>query len=202
MNPLRALLLLVLVLLGACGVPTEDRPEQVSTAAVPQTESYDDDRPGGPRLTVYLVRGAELVPVQRRTSAVTTAQALELLVEGPSRAEAAAGIRTALVPEVVAVSREPAEDTATVEVTRGFTGITGGNQLLAVAQIVFTLTEVPTVSDVRFTVEGVPVEVPTDEGLTARPVGRADYGTVTPAEPAANGTPATGTPASGTSGPG
>lgn len=178
------------VLCAGCGVSPQDRPEPVPTAPGPATATAHGDRLDGPRLTVYLVRGTRLVPVLRQTSVATTRQALALLVDGPTRAEAADGIRTALPPEVVGVRRSPADGTATVTVTRGFTGITGGNQLLAVAQVVFTLTELPTVEDVRFTVEELPVEVPTDAGLSSRSVTRDDYRTVAPAEPAATGTPA------------
>ena len=102
----------------------------------------------------------------------------------------ATGIRTALPPEVVGVDEVLPDGLTTVSVTRGFTGITGGNQLLAVAQIVWTLTELPTVTTVRFVVEGTPVEVPTDGGLTNRSVGRDDYRSVAPAEPAPTATPA------------
>ena len=195
------LLLVVLALLGGCGVPAEDLPEPVPTAGIHDTESPDDDPADGTGMTVYLVRGADLLPVMRATAVKTTGQALELLVEGPTRAEAADGVRTALPPEVVGVQRRPNEGIATVAVTRGFTGITGGNQLLAVAQIVWTLTELPTVTGVRFTVEGAPVEVPTDEGLTARPVDRDDYGSVAPDPPPAptgSDTPAAETPAADT----
>ncbi len=66
-----------------------------------------DDRPGidtvrqrqslaGPRLTAYVLRGADLTPVERRTSATTTTAALEQLVKGPTRREANTGIRTTL----------------------------------------------------------------------------------------------------------
>ncbi|MGY1683143.1 GerMN domain-containing protein [Geodermatophilus sp. SYSU D01176] len=180
----RALALVIAALLvTSCGVRPEDRPEPVTTAAQPSTEIGNGGRAGAPRLTVFLVRGTRLTPVERRTDATTTATALEHLVEGPTRAEAATGIRTALPPEVVGVDEGPADGVTTVSVSRGFTGITGGNQLLAVAQIVWTLTDLPTVTTIRFVVEGAPVEVPTDGGLTDRPVGRDDYRSVAPAEP-------------------
>jgi hypothetical protein len=179
---LRALALLIVALLvTGCGVQPEDRWEPVTTAARPSTETGNGGQPSGPRLTVFLVRGADLAPVQRRTSARTPAAALEQLVEGPTRAEAASGIRTALAPEVVGVDQELPAGVTTVSVTRGFTALTGGNQLLAVAQIVWTLTDLPTVTAVRFALDGSPVEVPTDAGLTDRPVTRDDYRSVAPA---------------------
>jgi len=121
--------------------------------------------------------------VERRTDATTTSAALEHLAEGPTRAEAATGIRTALPPEVVGVDEGLADGLTTVSVSRGFTGTAGGDQLLAVAQVVWTLTDLPGVATVRFVVEGAPVEVPTDGGLTDRPVDRDDYRSAAPAEP-------------------
>ncbi|MGY1707404.1 GerMN domain-containing protein [Geodermatophilus sp. SYSU D00697] len=182
-------LLVAAVLLAGCGVRPQDQPEQVTTAAPPSVEVGADSRPVGPRLTVFFVRGADLAPVQRTTDAGTTAAALDLLVEGPTRTEVGTGIRTALAPELVGVEQPLPDPVATVAVTRGFTGLTGGNQLLAVAQVVWTLTDLPTVTAVRFTVDGAPVEVPTDDGLTDLPVDRDDYRSVAPAESVPSGTP-------------
>ena len=183
-------LLVAALLLTGCGVRPDDRPEPVTTAAAPPSDTGNGSPAAGPRLTVFFVRGTDLAPVERRTRATTTADAIAQLVEGPTRAEVATGIRTALPPEVVGVDEVLPDDVTTVSVTRGFTGITGGNQLLAVAQIVWTLTDLPTVTTVRFVVEGAPVEVPTDGGLTDRAVGRDDYRSVTPAEPTPTPTPA------------
>ncbi|GAB3349460.1 hypothetical protein GCM10027300_12560 [Modestobacter lapidis] len=189
---LRALVLVVVVLLATgCGVQAQDRPEPVVTAAPPSTDASGDSRRDGPRLTLYLVRGADLAPVERPTSRVTAQSALELLVEGPTRAEARDGVRTALAPEVVGVEQQLADGLTTVSVSRGFTGLAGGNQLLAVAQVVWTLTELPTVTTVRFTVGGTLIEVPTDEGLTDRAVARDDYRSVAPIEEAPTGPTAT-----------
>jgi hypothetical protein len=187
----RALTLLVAaVLLTGCGVRAQDQPEQVTTAAPQSVEVGAGNHRVGPRLTIFFVRGAELTPVQRTTDAATTVAALDLLVQGPTRAEVGTGIRTALAPEVVGVDQPFPDLVPTVAVTRGFTGLTGGNQLLAVAQVVWTLTDLPTVAAVRFTVDGAPVEVPTDDGLTDLAVDRDDYRSVAPAESPPSNSPA------------
>ncbi|WNV77669.1 GerMN domain-containing protein [Geodermatophilus sp. DSM 44513] len=147
----------------------------MTTAARTPTGTGIDARSSGPRLTVYFVRGAVLAPVERPAGAATTAAALEHLVSGPTPREADGGIRTALPPEVIEVDEDLPEGLTTVSVTRGFTGLAGGDQLLAVAQVVWTLTEFPRVTEVRFVVEDQPVEVPADDGLTDQPVDRDDY---------------------------
>ncbi|WP_164704593.1 GerMN domain-containing protein [Blastococcus litoris] len=187
--------LVVASLLAGCGVAAQDVPEPVPTEAPAATRPGTGDQVSGPHLTVFLVRGAALAPVQRRIHAATPATALEQVAEGPTRAEAAGGIRTALPPELVGVEEVLPTGSVTVSVTRGFTGITGGNQLLAVAQVVWTLTDLPAVDRVRFTVEGVPVEVPTDAGLSAGPVDRDDFASVAPQEPPPSETPSSSSPA-------
>jgi spore germination protein GerM len=88
--------------------------------------------------------------------------------------------RSVLVPD-----RPVATDAVvTVAVSREFTEVAGGNQLLATAQVVFTVTEVPGVAAVRVTADGSPVEVPTDAGLTDEPVRREDYASVAGPSPA------------------
>ena len=183
----RSLLILLVALCAAlvsgCGVSAEDTSEAVRTGASPSPELGNGDAAAGPHVTVFFVRGDALAPVDRRNSGATAEAALQQVVEGPTRAEAADGIRTALAPEVDGVGAVGLDGIATVTVSRGFTGITGGNQLLAVAQIVWTLTDLPTVDRVRFTVEGSPIEVPTDAGLSAGPVDREDFRSVAPSQP-------------------
>jgi spore germination protein GerM len=174
--------LLAAALVTGCGVRAQGTAEAVATGAPSVTQSGNGDQSAGPRLTVFLVRDAALTPVERRIDVATPATALDQVVEGPTRAEAGDGIRTALAPEIVGVEDVLPNGTTTVSVTRGFTGITGGNQLLAVAQVVWTLTDLPTVERVRFTVEGLPVEVPTDAGLSGGPVSRDDFRSVAPVE--------------------
>jgi Sporulation and spore germination len=195
------LAVLTTLLMAGCGVQLEKSPDLVPTAEAPSTTATTGNDPAGSQLIVYFVRGAELTPVQRRADSATATTAMALLVEGPTRPEAAGGLRTALPPEVVGVELDLADGFATVAVSRGFAGITGGNQLLAVAQVVWTLTESPQVSAVRFAVDKTPVEVPTDSGLTERAVTRGDYLSVRPIEPEASESPVANEPATPTSSP-
>jgi spore germination protein GerM len=175
-----ALAFLTALVVAGCGVQPEESPTVVPTAGPPSSTGAIANDPAGQQLTMYLVRDADLAPVQRRARSATAAAALALLVEGPTAAEASRGLSTALPAESVEVDLDLADGEATVSVRRGFAGIPGGNQLLAVAQIVWTLTESPRVTAVRFAVEDSPVEVPTDSGLADRPVTRADFRSVTP----------------------
>lgn len=180
---MRALLALLcaLALLTGCGVEPQESPE-VLTIPVPEISAAEERTEAiGPALTVYFVRGDALAPAERGTPVADARSALELLALGPTRVEVIGGLRTALAPQSLRVDEGVPGGITSVSVTREFTGITGGNQLLAVAQVVWTLTDLPGTTQVRFLVEGVPVEVPTDSGLTDSPVGRDHFRSVTPA---------------------
>ncbi|RBY85002.1 GerMN domain-containing protein [Blastococcus sp. TF02A-30] len=166
--------------LAACGVPTQGRPEALAVdtpAPAPLEEPTVDDGV----VELWFVRGRQLEAVSRPVGPADVHAALDLLVAGLTPAEAAAGLRTALAPQTLRHSGPAADDAVvTVAVTREFTGLVGGNQQLAVAQIVWTVTEFPGVDGVRFSVEGRPLEVPTDDGLTDEPVDRDDHRSVAP----------------------
>ncbi|WP_346618684.1 GerMN domain-containing protein [Blastococcus montanus] len=180
-------LLALLVVLTGCGVDPQPDPELLTIQAPPVTEGGRASADRGPELTVYFVAGADLAPVSRATDVVTPAAALARLTAGPTRAEVIGGVRTALAPQELQVDEGLPGGITSVSVTREFTGISGGNQLLAVAQVVWTLTDLPGTTRVRFLLDGVPVEVPTDEGLTEEPVARDHYRSVAPAGAAGDG---------------
>ncbi|SFF47341.1 GerMN domain-containing protein [Blastococcus tunisiensis] len=182
-----ALLALAAVLLVAgCGIDPQARPEVVSIAPPSTGEAGRSGEPDDPQLRVYLVRGARLEPVIRSHPQPGIDAALELLAAGPTRVEVlVGGLRTALPPQ--SLFPDPSSgDTAvvTIAVTRDFTEISGVSQLLAMAQVVWTVTEDPRVGGVRITEDGRPLEVPTDSGLTRLAVDRDDYLSAAPAAPA------------------
>ena len=179
---MRALLALLgsLALLGGCGVEPQAVPEPL-TIPVPEL-SQPQPRSGdaGIEITVFFVRGPALAAVPRTVESRTPTEALEVLTAGPTRTEVIRGLRTALAPQPLTVDEGLPGGITSVAVSPEFAGITGANQLLAVAQVVWTLTDLDGTTEVRFLVEGEPVEVPTDNGLTELPVGRQDFNSVAP----------------------
>lgn len=165
---------------AACGVPTQDRPEALIIDA-PEPTSTAEPMVDEGAVGLWFIRGSQLEEVSRPGGPADVHAALDLLAAGLTPAEVAGGLRTALAPQTLRHSGPTADEpVVTVAVTREFTGLGGGNQQLAVAQIVWTVTEFPGVDEVRFSVDGRPLEVPTDEGLTDEPVDRADYRSVAP----------------------
>lgn len=193
---MRRLILLLTVLaaaLSGCGIRPQSGPETI-TIRPPRVNVSTAPSSGPVQDTVFFVKGKQLEPVRRRTTAAgDLRQVLSLLAVGPSRADARQGVRTALAPQPISVLGIDERGVLTLGVTRQFTGVVGDNQLLAVAQVVWTVTQFPWVDSVRFVVGSSALEVPTDHGLVQRSVTRADYRTVAPPTAAVLGTPAPST---------
>ncbi len=127
------------------------------------------------------VDNAGLVPVLRevpKTQAVGAA-AVRALLEGPNDAEL--GARPAMytvVPEGTRFLGLRIEDRiATVNLSREFEAGGGSAAVLGrLAQVVYTLTQFPTVDGVKFELDGEPVTVFSGEGVVLEdPVDRDDY---------------------------
>lgn len=184
---------LVLVsVLGGCGVPVQDGPVPIDTD--PSSSRAPAPPSGALDVTVFLVREERLFPVARSTEDTTVVTTLELLMRGPDPVELAAGVSTALPPRLVGGDPVGFERrrigqggsgarVAVIEVTDDFTTISGDDQLLATAQVVWTVTGLDVADRVRITSDGESIELPTDDGLTASPVGRDDYRSVEPERP-------------------
>lgn len=135
-------------------------------------------------LSVFFIRDEKVATAHRalpRTEGVAAA-AMQALLEGPTDAEAELGMSTA-IPEGTAYNGIAIEDTvATVDLSSEFESGGGSFSMAArLAQVVYTLTQFPTIETVRFALDGEPVEVFGGEGLVMdHPVGRADYEELTP----------------------
>jgi germination protein M len=181
----RAVAPLVVLLLASCGggsdVSAPQRPSTIATTSPPTTTV--DEAPTS--LRVYLVRGEHVGVSTReveRTTGVAAAAVRELL-EGPDAEDRAGELVTAIPAGTELRSVAIADGTATVDLSPEFqTGGGSTSMALRVAQVVYTLTQFPTVSRVAFRIEGEPVETIGGEGVVVSPpVGRADFEGQTPA---------------------
>jgi spore germination protein GerM len=167
-------LLMLFVTLAACGIPMQSEPEaldlEIRPVAVPPVVE-----PSGPdQSIVYLVRDEGLVPVARRT-ADDAAGLLELLLAGPTLTEEQTGLRSAIPANTLVLGVERNGNTIVVDLSESFANIGGVDEILAVGQIVVTLTT-DTTNDVSVLLEGSPVAVPLPDGaLATEPVSVADY---------------------------
>lgn len=178
------------VFAASCGVPTDGgveaadpdevpfgllEPDRVPVAATPSGQ--------GAVVDVFLFDpdAGHLAPVTRRVESAGLDTVVAELESGPSEVEAALGLQSALseVDAVVGVEVEGA--TVTVDLIEAFTGLSGTEQRVALAQLVYSLTDRSGVERLSITIDGEPVEVPRGDGtLTGDAVERVDYEALAP----------------------
>jgi Immunoglobulin-like domain of bacterial spore germination/Sporulation and spore germination len=173
---------------GGCGSskssspPTQPRTETTPPAASTATTTAPPT--GQLTLRVFLLRGGRVTPVARtvpRTPAVARA-ALEQLLAGPTAAERGEGLTTD-VPDGAALRGVTiADGRATVDFDPSFARGAEATISPRLAQVVFTLTQFPSVESVAFETGGKPLAGVTggDGGILDHPATRADYEQLTP----------------------
>jgi germination protein M len=136
-------------------------------------------------LNVYFVRDEQICAAARvvpKTQQVGAA-AMEALLEGPTTEEEAAGVFDAIPEGTTFLGLEIEDGIASVDLSEEYAS--GGGTLsmsMRLAQVVFTLTQFPTVKGVEFKLDGESVEVFGGEGIILdHPVDRSDYEELSPA---------------------
>jgi spore germination protein GerM len=175
----------------ACGVPNDGSPRALPKNDVPfgllVPSTTPPTVPGATQptegVTVFLVSSNRLIAVGREVAPPATLfKSLNALLGGPGAQESAAGFRSAINVGTRLLSLRVQQGVATIDLSGAFVGVSGQEQILALAQIVFTATADPSVTSVLFALDDKPVEVPRGDGtLTAAGLTRADFVTLTPA---------------------
>ncbi|WP_460661783.1 GerMN domain-containing protein [Kribbella swartbergensis] len=149
-------------------IPSRLQSPGVPTAA-PSAASAD--------VQVNFVRNDRLVPVTREVTGPDLLDGvIQALTAGPTGTEQAAGITSALPPGL-ALSVVEVQSTRVVLQLSGETdGRSATENVLAVGQIVLSVTALRTVEEVTFWRDGAPVEALLADGaLTTDPLTAADY---------------------------
>ncbi|MHB1854980.1 MAG: GerMN domain-containing protein [Acidimicrobiales bacterium] len=193
-------LVALLGLAGAgCGVPVQTRPVALSASQLPAgltgastTTTLRGSSTPVSLIQVYFVAGDRLVARSRLVpSPGGLPEALADLLAGPTPAESAAGIRTSIDPSTELLSERVIRNRVVLDLSPTFTDTGGPDQILAIAQFVYTVTGIQAgVTAVSFELGDSPVAVPTANGtLVSAPVSRANYASLlTPAsQPGLNG---------------
>jgi hypothetical protein len=157
------------VSLGPAGGKTGTTATTEPTGTVPTSVS----------LEVWFLQGEQLVRQTRSlesTPLVATA-AMKALLAGPSPAELASGLATSVPAGTKLLGISIKKGVATVDLTSQYQSGGGSLSMKArLAQVVYTLTQFPTVRAVLFHLDGEPVNVFSGEGIVLdHPVGRKDY---------------------------
>jgi spore germination protein GerM len=158
--------------------PTTIVPVTTTTVVDPATTIATDD------VTLYFISGGQLKGYPRIVAKpATTNSVLSALQEGRPAGDVGVGIRSALPTKeqsLIKAGNDDGSGIATIELSPGFfEQMAPEDQLLAIGQIVLTVTEVGGIGQVLFTQGGSPLQVPRGPsgGLSdgTEPLSRRDY---------------------------
>lgn len=164
-------------------IPTDDGPTDstttTTTTAAPNATRFVD---------VYFIQdGGYATNVATAVPATTdvAAQAIKALIAGPSAAQQAAGLSSAVPTDTLLLGISIDDGLARIDLSREFEAGGGSFSMIArLGQVVYTLTQFPTVDEVEFWLDGAPVTVFSAEGLLLEePAGRSDYLAALPLTP-------------------
>jgi len=176
--------------LSGCGVPVDSAPTALSRSGVP----FDLLAPSSPTSTttslppatvgvqIFLVSSSgQLVAADRPVPyPASLSSAVAALIDGPTAAESAASLQSAVPAQTDLLSATISGGIATIDLGGTFGQLVGQAQIDAVAQIVFTATALPGVSDVVFELNGQPVAVPTASGADVPTANRSQFTSMAP----------------------
>lgn len=154
---------IALVVTAGCGVQPDASPRDVPVEE--RSLSLTDDGAGSAASgadRIYLIAPGEdrlLRSVPR--SATTTEELVEILLRGPNEDELEEQYSTFLPSTTELIDARTQGQILTIDLTDDLLELTGLNLTQAIAQIVYTVTELPNIEAVRIEVDGERLAVPT-----------------------------------------
>ena len=161
----------VLWMVSGCAIPNDRSPVTLdqTTASTSTSTTLGFPRTDSTRLSIYLIGpDGRLVARVRPDLTNAVAAAVQDLVAGPTDAETAAGLTSALPGGTRLQHVRVAGDTALLDFNESLASSSGKEQLLAFAQIVLTAVAVKGISKVEISVAGQPVNAPEPDGTLAQ----------------------------------
>jgi spore germination protein GerM len=177
----------------SCGIPTDHSPRLLDRRDMPAalsrgTTTTQVHTTGGSLATkIYLVRNTAgrsvlqpvTVEVSEKTTIVSQAEAaLEALIADQPASRPATASLTNVIPSTLHILGASLDgDVLELDLSHFDTSIVGGQQKLAFAEMVFTLTELNGIDAVKFSLAGQPAQAPVDSGASTAgaAIRRRDY---------------------------
>ena len=153
--------------------PTTSAGPVATTTSAPATDVTVD---------VFFSRDGAVASAGRAVEPPSVARgAMEALLAGPNDLEAGIGMEATLGEGTRLLGLEVDDGVATVDLSGDFVNDTDADLALRVAQVVFTLTQFPTVDRVSILIEGFPTSTIGVDAVPALEVDRSDFEEQTPA---------------------
>lgn len=170
------------VALAGCGVPAEASPRVIGESRLPESlhqSAATTTTVGVARedVRLWFVRDDRLVKVTHQIEPPVDPQSVVgELTAGPSEAEQRDSLRSAIPDPEVIVDVDVQGGTATIKLDDAFEQVPTADQVLAIGQLVLTMTDLRGVGQVRFDLGGAEVAVPVpDGGTSSGPVSADDF---------------------------
>lgn len=166
--------------------PASSVPGTTATTTTEATEATTPDENSQVFVELFFIKeGLVASSVLRAVEGPAVASnAIRALITGPTAAEADTELSTAIPADTLLLGLTIENGLATIDLSKEFEAGGGSFNILGrLAQVVYTLTQFPTVDEVLFHIDGKPVDVFSGEGVVLDgPVDRDDYASVLPIE--------------------
>jgi spore germination protein GerM len=184
MRRLGPLVVVVVTVLAACGVPEDDGPQELSADEVPfgllttapTTTSTPENLPSSRQAELFFINADDLVEAVERP---VEDRAVQTVIETLLTTETSGlppTFSSAIPPDTTLLDIRTEDGVLTVDLSEQFSSVEGTRFIAAVAQIVFTADRIAGIDAVEFRVEGERLEVGDETGATQDdPVTPLDY---------------------------
>jgi len=160
------LALIVALGVAGCSIQPNSAPRDVPEAQRPQLDTEPDAGQAIGAGRVFLLAGGSAETRLRSVprEAEPGAPIIQSLLDGPNEGELDDGLQTALPPGLELYSARPTGSTFTIDLSDELLNLNSAQLRVAIAQLVFTASEIDGVSDVRILVDDTPRTWPDGRG--------------------------------------
>ena len=147
-----------------------------TTTTVPESTTTTTAVPTTVNVAAYFMRAEKLTVLGRQVPAATPYSALQALLAGPTANERLLGVATLIPAGTRLLGAEVKGNEITLDLSHEFES--GGGSFavrMAIAQVVYTVTQFPGVTAVWFRIDGEPREMLSGEGIMVDPATPEQY---------------------------
>ena len=159
------------VLLAACGIPVDAQPHDITDRRTPSSvaSAVSSTVAQNVKAKVFFLATAttgrpDRLQTTLRPAEVSLTSAIKELLKGPTIDEAKAVLTAIPLETQLTSATQSAEGVAEINLTNTFFNAKGDQLVRAVAQLVYTASAIPSVTQVRILVDGIPREWPRADG--------------------------------------